>query len=410
MIATRLAGAAALFAIVLLGASPAEAQAYVPGVTCPAGQAVTGDTPQSGIVCASLGSVFANRLINPTMEIDQVHEGNSVALVSGTPAYIVDGVKVGFVSTGHTTNATLSCQRVADAPQGYTYSLQCTVGTAASAVGSGDYIVALIPIEADNIQDALLGTAGAQTLCVQWQSKISIGSYVAGWAFQNFAQTRSYPNAVPASTAATWTANQACFTGDTSGTWVTSGNNGGAYLVLTFAAGGTFQNTGATWAAGDYFAASSQSNSLLTTAGSTFEITNVKFEMAPASSPFRRRPIQQELALCQRYYEKSYDLGVLPGTAAARTGQEFFGFWGTTNATYSFGIRFKVPKRAAAAVTVYSPTTGASGNVDNNTTADVAAAAAQIGLEGFQVGTTAAFTPAAIGGGLRVHWTADARL
>lgn len=408
--ARRLVGAA-LFVIALVGAtSAALAQAYVPGVTCPAGQAVTGDTPQTGIVCSSLGTVFDNRLINPTMEIDQLHEGNAVALASGTPAYVVDGVKIGFVSTGHTTNATLSCQRNADAPSGYTYSLQCTVGTAASAVGNGDYIVALIPIEADNIQDALLGAAGAQTLCVQWQSKISIASYVAGWAFQNFAQTRSYPNTVAAASAATWTANQACFTGDTAGTWVTSGNTGGAYLVLTFAAGSTFQNTGATWAAGDYFTTASQSNSLLTTAGGTFEITNVKLEIAAAASPFRRRPIQQELALCQRYYEKSYDPGVLPGTATARTGQEFFGYWGSANAAYSFGVRFKVPKRAASTVTLYSPTTGASGNIDNGASADVAAAAAQIGINGFQAGATASFVPSGIGNGLRIHWAADARL
>ena len=42
----------------------------------------------------------SNLLINPTMEIDQVHEGGSVSLSSGTPAYVVDGVKIGFVSTG----------------------------------------------------------------------------------------------------------------------------------------------------------------------------------------------------------------------------------------------------------------------------------------------------------------------
>jgi hypothetical protein len=259
------------------------------------------------------------------------------------------------------------------------------------------------------IQDALLGTTGAQTLCVQWQSKISIGSYVAGWAFQNFAQTRSYPNTVAAVSAATWMLNQACFAGDTAGTWVTSGNNGGAYLVLTFAAGSTYQNTGAIWATGDYFTTSSQSNSLLTTAASTFEVTNVKLEIAAAASPVRRRPIQQELALCQRYYEKSYDLGTAAGTASARPGQEFFGYWGVSTATYLLGVRFKMSKRATSTVTLYSPTTGASGNVDNGATADVTAAAAQIGINGFQV-STASFTPSAIGNGLRIHWTADARL
>jgi len=48
MIAVRLVGAAALFAVILLGASPAKAQAYVPGVTCPAGQAVTARLDRPG--------------------------------------------------------------------------------------------------------------------------------------------------------------------------------------------------------------------------------------------------------------------------------------------------------------------------------------------------------------------------
>jgi hypothetical protein len=316
MTALRVTGVACLLLFALLRGVPAHAQAYVPGVTCPSGQAMTGYTPQSGIVCAAVGSaVFDNKLINPTMEIDQAHEGSSVSLVSGTPSYVVDGVKIGFVSSGNTTNATVSCQRASDAPTGFTYSLKCTVGTAASGVGNGDYLVALIPIEADNIQDALLGTASAQTLCLQWQSKISIGGYVAGWALQNFAQTRSYPSTVAAASASTWTANQACFTGDTGGIWVTSGSNGGAYLVLTFAAGSTYQGTAANWSAGDYLTTSSQSNSLLTTASGSFEITNVKLEIAAAASPFRRRPIAQELELCQRYYQKTYDLGTALATA-----------------------------------------------------------------------------------------------
>src|SRR6185437_8721019 len=94
-----------------------------------------------------------------------------------------------------TTKAAVSCQRTADAPTGYTYSLKCTVTTGASSVGAGDYLIVAIPIEADAIQDARLGTASAQTLCRQWQVKASTGSYSYGWALQNFAQSRSLPNA-----------------------------------------------------------------------------------------------------------------------------------------------------------------------------------------------------------------------
>ena len=344
---------ATVLGLALLWAVPAGAQLYIPGVTCPTGQAMTGYTPQTGIVCATVSggggnSIGQNRLINANMHIDQANEGGTVTLASGTPAYIVDGVKAEFHSSGNTTNATVSCARAADAPTGYTFSLKCTVGTAASAVSSGDFLIVLIPIEANDIQDALLGTASAQSICVQWQSKISIGSYVAGWSLQNFAQTRSYPATVLAAASGTWTLNQACITGDTGGTWVTNGGNGGAYLVLSFAAGSTFQGIAATWDGGNFYTTSSGSNSLLTTAGASFEITNVKLEISSAVTPFQMLPFERELARCLRYYEKSWDIGTAVA-ASTRNGAVVFesGYYnGSIFVGANGSIPFKVQKRA----------------------------------------------------------------
>lgn len=359
----------------------------------------------------------ANILINPTAEIDQAHEGTSVSLTSGTAAYIVDGIKVQFVSAGHSPNATLSCQRASDAPTGYAYSLKCTVGTAASAVGNGDYIVVLVPIEADNLQDALLGTANAQSLCLQWQSKVSIGGYVVGWAFENFAQTRAYPNTVAAVAAATWTPQQVCFPGDTAGTWVTSGNAGAAYLVLTFAAGSTFQGTAANWAASNVFTTSSQTNTLLTTASSTFQVTNLKLEVSPAPTPFGRLPFQQEIARVQRYYEKSYDIGTALATAT-KNGAVMFDT-GTYNATAGAwqgsggSIPFKVSKRAAPTMSYWDMAGNASrlsawfqGSQTDNITPSLTLNA---GMNGVMVqGSAAEIIP---GGTPTVgHFVADSRL
>src|SRR4029077_16929784 len=117
--------------------------------------------------------------------------------------------------------------------------------------------------------------------------------------------------------------------------------------------GSTYQGAAGVWAGANYYGTSALTNSLLTTTGATFQLTSAKFELSPVVTPFQQMPVQQELARCQRYYEKSYDLGILPGTALARTGQEFFGYWGTSAASYSFGVRYKTPKRAAPAVTLF---------------------------------------------------------
>lgn len=76
------------------------------------------------------------------------------------------------------------------------------------------------------------------------------------------------------------------------------------------------------------------------------------------------------LSQCQYYYEKSYNQGVNPGAASTpgallspqganptSSGTE------TDVATRSFCINYKIPKRVAPTVTLYSPISGASGNV-----------------------------------------------
>jgi hypothetical protein len=70
------------------------------------------------------------------------------------------------------------------------------------------------------------------------------------------------------------------------------------------------------------------------------------------------RPAAQELQLCQRYYEKSYNIDVKPGTAQDRSGAA-----GSRNIDlwwlYSFMSYYTTPKRISARPTIYSPYTGA---------------------------------------------------
>jgi hypothetical protein len=56
-----------------------------------------------------------------------------------------------------------------------------------------------------------------------------------------------------------------------------------------------------------------------------FQITGVQLEPGPVATPFERKLIDQTLIDCQRYYQMSYDLGTVPGTA-------------TTVGLYAFGV------------------------------------------------------------------------
>jgi hypothetical protein len=47
------------------------------------------------------------------------------------------------------------------------------------------------------------------------------------------------------------------------------------------------------------------------------KITGVQLEAGSTATEFERRPIETELALCQRYYDKSYSMSVAAGTATS---------------------------------------------------------------------------------------------
>jgi hypothetical protein len=108
----------------------------------------------------------------------------------------------------------------------------------------------------------------------------------------------------------------------------------------------------------------------------TVDIWGVQVEKGFIATEFEQRFISDELRLCQRYYEKSYDLNVNPGTITD-SGQIFWtpGAIASGAITATFPVEYKVSKRISdCTVTYYSPTTGTSGvvrNRKNNATSEV---------------------------------------
>ena len=143
------------------------------------------------------------------------------------------------------------------------------------------------------------------------------------------------------------------------------------------------------------------------TVASYVDISRVKVEESTVATEFSRAgdDIQGELAMCQRYFEKSYESSVVPGTA---TNNGALGFHASAlGQTQELSAQFSVTKRSIPTITLYS-SSGVSGSVTNQDGADPTATPGNISEHSF-MSITLSSVPVA-GHRHEAQYTADSEL
>lgn len=233
-----------------------------------------------------------------------------------------------------------------------TYTMRCNVATADTSIAASDYALILQPIEGYNIVDLL----GKTCTLSFWARAVTTGTYCV--AFRNSVADRSYVAEFTINSTTTWEYKTVTFTMDDglTGTWDFT-NGVGLYVNFILAAGSNFQTTPGSWQSGSYLATSNQVNGVATT-DDHLRLSMVQLEVGSSATSFESRSIQQELALCQRYFEKSYDLEVTPADSAVSG--FVTGIIIAPTVIYSSTIEYLVDKRAQASITYYKPPTVSS--------------------------------------------------
>jgi len=136
--------------------------------------------------------------------------------------------------------------------------------------------------------------------------------------------------------------------------------------------------------------------------------TGWQWEEGTVATPFENRLYGTELALCQRYYQKSYSQGTTPG-AIQDLNKQHYGATSTSANINNNDTPFCVTMRTSPTMTVYNPTTGATGTARNfSASTDLAAAFYDVGDQRGMLQINVAVT--AVGNVLTYHWTAVAEL
>ena len=241
-----------------------------------------------------------NRIINGAMVIDQRNAGAAVT----TNTYCPDRWRV-----EQTTDGAFSAQQVSDAPTGFVKSLKWTTTTADASLAVTQYATVRQGIEGFNTADFMWGTASAATITISFWVKSTLTGTFGGTA-SNSAFNRSYPFTYSISVANTWEYKTVTIPGDTTGTWETT-NSAGIQLYFGLGSGSTYSGTAGAWTGSGLITATGAVN-VMGTINATWQITGVQLERGSTASSFEYRPFGTELALCQRYYFKTFPQATAP--------------------------------------------------------------------------------------------------
>jgi len=256
-----------------------------------AGQAMlAAETPQEQFNLISAGR--RNLIFNGDMRIAQ----------RGTGAFTANGDRPvdRWQMISNTTDFTTTQDSTVPTGKGFTNSIKIQPTATKSPSGS-TYARIGYSIEGYDGASLCWGTSGAKSATISFWVRASVtGIYSIG--LKNAAANRSICLEYTIDSADTWEYKTITFPGVTDGTWEQTTSRF-CYIDVWQAGQGSQTSTIGTWQGQNVNMSSNQVN-LFTSTSNTFYITGFQMEVGKVATPFEHLSYGEELALCQRYYQR----------------------------------------------------------------------------------------------------------
>ena len=303
------------------------------------------------------GITGPNMVVNGSMKIWQ----RGVGPIS-TGGYLVDRFALSLGTV------TITQQQSTDVPSGESFNYSWKMTNTGTTSATGAYISFQQQLEAQDIVSSgwdYTNESSYVTLSF-WAKSNTAGTYQCG--LRTVDGTAYNITSEYTLTANTWKKVTVSYPGNSN---LQFDNNSGSGLVIfpmiELGSDYTSGSTDDVWTA---HTGSTQTpdktSSWMSTSSADFYVVGVKLEVGETATPFDHSENYGEtLARCQRYYEKSYDYSVVPGTAAAypnNIGLTVRGMDEETSGQRYFTHTMRVEKRADPTNTFYDDA-GNSGKV-----------------------------------------------
>ena len=245
-----------------------------------------------------IGAGRRNLLYNGNMRIAQ--RGVSHSGIGGDGYYSLD--RWAYEEGNATPEFDITQEN--DAPDGFSKSLKFAVAVPDTSLAGSTYIQVTQILEGVDLQSLAKGSSAAQPLTLSFWVKSNVtGTYATLlWDSPNARQNSA---SYTVDQSGVWEYKTITFAGDTQGS-IDDDNTEG--LSLKFVLGIGIDYTGGvegptSHSTTDNYAANHAVNVAASTSN-YWQITGVQLELGKIATPFEHRSYGEELALCQRYYQK----------------------------------------------------------------------------------------------------------
>lgn len=320
-----------------------------------------------------------NLIINGAMNVDQ-RCSDSVAINITTSSRVYGPDRWWGIADG-SGDFDIERDAAVGALEGFKYALKATVQTTDTPAAAEAYSIGQ-DIEGYRCQDIDFGVSTARDIVVSCWTYTSVAG-VYCFNIKNTTVNRSYTHEITLASS-TWEYHSWIVPGDTTTLSYDQTTGSGIFLSVCLGAGSDFDGTDSAWATANDVGSANQVD-WISNAGATFYLTGVQIEVGRYPTKFEYRHYGEELALCQRYYTKTFDDDIRPindqGNFLGALTCNIAGAGASPYASW----RFPVSMRTAPTVTLFNPRSGTDGQWTDNTSDSAHAAALAVGETGCNI-------------------------
>lgn len=231
-----------------------------------------------------------------------------------------------------------------DSPDDFGFSTKLACTTADTSIGASDYFILQYDVEGQDLKRFGKGTSSAKEFTISFFVK---GNASANYTLELYDTDNNRQISKTYSVTTSWSRVELTYPADTTGA-NTADSTSGLSLKFWLHAGtdrtsGTLNSSA--WGAGSNTSSrvSSSSTNFFDSTSRTFFITGVQLEVGSQATPFEHLTFGEELALCERYYQRINN-PMLRGVASTTSA--------TTVAVNRLGLSLKSEMRAAPTIAI----------------------------------------------------------